>query len=376
MSNTDNCRPTIRLDKDDFFEDHTLSSSSVDELINPVDDSNIIDDTDSCDFSRIESPEHNPNSGMFIVRPANQVVEEAKNRPARSRLFGQLWYEGETCILFADTNLGKSILAVQIADSISSGRPTLGLAMDAPAQKVLICDFELSDKQFEKRYSNVSGGHYQFSPNLLRVEINPDAVDYPESSSFEDYLKVSLVKIVEEYDAKVLIIDNITFLSRENEKAKDALSLMKWLKALGVKYGLSILILAHTPKRNLSNPITRNDLAGSKMIINFCDSSFAIGESTKDPNIRYIKEIKQRNEAFKYDAGNVIVCEVEKPDTFLQFRFMEYGNESEHLIQAPNTTREELVNRAKELSAQGKTQREIATELGKSLGTINNYLNS
>lgn len=331
-------------------------------------------DNDGFDFSRIDNPEDNPNVGLFTVKSANQAIDEAKNRPTPSKLFGQLWFEGEVCILFADTNLGKSILAVQIADAVSSGKSTMGMDMNARPQTVLYCDFELSDKQFENRYRGDNGSHYSFSPNFLRVEINPDVDDYPNGCDFEDYVKISLEQIVLQYNAKVVIIDNLTYLSRETEKAKDALPLMKWLKAFGRKYGLSVLALAHTPKRSLSNPITRNDLMGSKMLINFCDGCFSIGESTRGTNIRYIKELKQRNEPIRYDAENVIVCEVVKPDNFLQFRFIEFGCESEHLRQINADERDELIERAKELSAQGKSVREIKSELGVSIGTVHNYL--
>ena len=50
-------------------------------------------------------------------------------------LFDKLWYEGEICILFADTNVGKSILAVQIGDSISRGKAIRGFEIEAKRQK-------------------------------------------------------------------------------------------------------------------------------------------------------------------------------------------------------------------------------------------------
>ena len=326
--------------------------------------------TDDYDFSLTDSPKENPNSGLFTVKSANQVIMDAKNRPPRRRLFGQLWYEGENDILYSDTNLGKTILAYQIANSISSGRSILGLAMDAPAQKVAYCDFELSEMQFLKRYSGDDGSIYQFSPNLLRVEINPDA-ECPQGYSFEDYLKMSLERVAVDHGVKIFVIDNITYLNNETEKASFALPMMKWLKEFRRKYDLSILILAHTPKRDSSKPITKNDLAGSRMTMNFCDASFAIGGSTKGSQIRYIKEIKQRNEPFRYDSDNVIVCAVEKLNNFLQFRFVEYGSERDHLTE---NAKDALIQRAKELKAQGKTQREIAAQLGVSLGTVNNWL--
>jgi len=330
---------------------------------------------DELDLSWVDHPESDPNIGLFTIKPANQWIDEASNRPKRCKLFGQLWHETEICILFSSSNLGKSILAVQIADAISRGVDTLGLENEAQPQVVMYFDFELSDKQFEVRYMNETNGkHYQFSNNLMRIEINPDVVDYPDGCDFEEYIKISMQQVVEETDARVIILDNITYLSRETEKAKDALPLMKWLKAFGKKYGLSILVLAHTPKRNTSNPITMNDCFGSSMILNFCDAMFAIGESSRGKGLRYIKELKQRNVPFAYDADNVIVCEIAKPDDFLMFRFIGYGCESEHLRQITADDREALIERAKELSAQGKSQREIAKELGVSPGTINNYL--
>lgn len=326
------------------------------------------------DSSLIDNPTDNPNVGLFTVKTANQVIDEAKNRPMPGKLFGQLWFEREVCILFSDSNLGKSILAVQIADGISRGRSVLGLATDLAPQPVLYCDFELSDKQFELRYMSDDGSsHHRFSENLLRVEIDPDA-DIPEGCDTEDIVKQSLEQVVKKRDVKIIIIDNITFLNRDTEKSKDALPLMKWLKTFGRKNGLSLLVLAHTPKRNLSMPITKNDLAGSKMLYNFCDGCFAIGESTRGKSVRFIKELKQRNLPFLYDSENVIVCEIEKLGDFLQFQFVEYGREADHLRQMDETKRNELMQRVKELDGQGKTQREIANELKMSLGTVNNYL--
>jgi len=303
------------------------------------------------------------SKGLFTVKTASRWIEQAKTRPIPKMLFGEFWFEGELCILFADTNLGKSILAVQIGNSISKGEQIRGFKLETPKQPILYFDFELSDKQFENRYSIKFEQHYNFDNNFLRVEINPDAV-IPEAQNFEDYLNHSLERSITETGAKVLIIDNITYLKNETEKAKDALPLMKHLKALKNKYGLSILALAHTPKRDLSKPITRNDLQGSKMLINFCDSSFSIGESHSDKNLRYLKQIKQRNTEQIYDAENVCVCQIDKPLNFLLFEFVNFGKEWEHLKQHTEKDKENLNEKVSELKQQGRSLREIGAELG------------
>jgi hypothetical protein len=303
------------------------------------------------------------NLGLFTLMPANSWIELAKTRPIPKMLFGAFWFEGEVCILFSDTNLGKSILAVQIGNSISKGEPIHGFQLEAPKQPVLYFDFELSDKQFETRYSIAFESHYNWDDNFLRVEINPDAFA-PEKVSNEEFLSFSLEESIKKTGAKILIIDNLTYLKNETEKARDALPLMKELKALKKKYDLSILALAHTPKRDLSKPITRNDLQGSKMLINFCDSSFTIGESQKDKSLRYLKQIKQRNTEQVYDAENVCLCQIAKPFNFLQFEFLDFQTEREHLKQHTEKDKETLKERVIELKQQARSLREIAAEVG------------
>lgn len=278
---------------------------------------------------------------LLEVKTANKWIEQASRRPIPRMLFSEFWFEQELCILFADTNVGKTILAVQIADSISRGQSIPGFKLETKAQKVIYCDFELNDKQFQSRYSRNYEYPYQFSDNFLRVEINPDA-DFPEDASFEFALSNAIERVITDTGAKIVIIDNITYLRHENERAKDALPLMKHLKRLKNKYNLSLLVLAHTPKRDLTKPLTRNDLQGSKVLMNFCDSSFAIGESSSDSSFLYIKMIKVRSTEHIYDSYNIMVCQITKPDNFLHFNFLHLDSEYKHLKMVTERDREIL----------------------------------
>lgn len=318
----------------------------------------------------------NEDKGIFKVKTANQWIEEASKRPVPKMLFDELLYERELGILFSDTGCGKSILSVQIANSISKGEKIQGFEFEAEKQKVVYFDFELSDKQFEKRYSRNYTDHYKFSNNLLRVELNPLKADYSEAgfSNIEDYLNFSIEKTIQETKAKILIVDNITYLKNGVEKAKDALPLMKHLNFLKRKFGLSILALAHTPKRDLSRPITINDLQGSKMLANFCDSCFAIGTSHRDSGIRYLKQIKVRSSELKYDMENVIKCQIHQPDNFLRFEYMGWGNENEFLKLHTDDEKTALIKEVKSWSEKGLSQRKIAKEMNISVGAVNKYL--
>ena len=346
---------------------------------------------------------------FFVLKPANQWMTEAKETPVPKMLFGEFWFEGELCILFADTNVGKSILAVQVADGVSrgsapraaicptpdDGRLTLArynpamnkpvpqgpqLVVETDAQKVVYFDFELTKKQFESRFAERVAGaehysnHYQFHPNFIRGEINPNSTDIGGFKCFEDFLNNALEVAVTRSQAKVLIIDNLTYLRDETENARNALPLMKFLKELKSKHGLSILTLAHTPKRDSAKPLGRNDLQGSKMLINFCDSSFAIGESQKDPGLRYLKQIKARNSEFIYHSENVLLASIQKQTNFLGFQFTGTGSERDHLRSPSDRDRDATITQVKELHAAGKSGKEIATELGISAASVSRYL--
>lgn len=315
-----------------------------------------------------------PNEAtLFSVKPANKWIEEAMARPIPKMLFGEFWFEGELCILFSDTNMGKSILAVQIGNSITKGIPIPGFKLEALQQPVLYFDFELSDKQFEIRYSLEYQNHYLWDNSFLRVEINPDSI-IPDSMDFEEFLNASMEKAIIETKSKILIIDNLTYLKNETERAKDALPLMKHLKALKKKYDLSILALAHTPKRDMSKPITRNDLSGSKMLMNFCDSAFSIGESTLDKSLRYLKQIKARNTSIIFDSDNVCVCTIDKPYNFLLFQFLHYCTEFEHLKVPSQKDKSKRASEAAELKKQGLSNVEIAERFDVSEGAVRKWL--
>ena len=149
---------------------------------------------------------------------------------------------------------------------------------------------------------------------------------------------------------------------------------MKALKALKIKFGLSILVLAHTPKRNAYKPLTVNDLQGSKMLINFADSAFAIGQSYTTPGLRYIKQIKQRNQKEAYGENNICLIRQEKHLNFLRCTFEGYAREADHL-RRPETQEKEFLNQqVLELHQKGYSLRQIADELGVHFTTVGRIL--
>jgi archaellum biogenesis ATPase FlaH len=334
------------------------------------------------EIQKVQAENASVSQGMFIVKPANQWTEEAISKPVPQMILGELWFEGEICILFADTNVGKSILGVQIANSITRDQKIepfdIEVNTETNKKKVLYFDFELTDQQFARRYSEQKDKKYinvyNFDENFLRVEINRECHLPSDYKSFEEYLIAGIEYELANSNVEIIIIDNLSCIKSDNENAKDAAPFMQKLKAIKDKHKVSILVLAHTPKRDNSRPLDVNDLAGSKMLSNYADSIFAIGKSQTDKNRRYIKQIKARSSEIIYDSENVCIFEIVKLNNFLAFEFRDFDNESKHLSAPTQKSRESKIADAKKLSAEGKTQREIADNLGVSLGTVNGLL--
>ena len=294
------------------------------------------------------------NVGVLSIKSVNQAMSEASLRSNPKELFGPFWFEGEIGCLFADSNAGKSILAVQIAEDIAKN------------YKVLYFDFELSDKQFQLRYTDSQGNLHHFPATLYRVSLDPDNLanlDMPfEEAVIRDIEKAAVV-----CEANIIIIDNISILCMQMEKGDDAAKLVQNLRALKNKYGFSILIIAHTPKRDMSRVITQNDLAGSKKLFNFIDSCFALGTSAQGTSFRYLKQIKVRNCGIQYGTDNVRVYRIEKDGALLHFVYLHDSPEHEHLKEQ---NREELKMEVKKRVSEGLSVRDISRELGISKSAV------
>ncbi|MGE4288582.1 MAG: AAA family ATPase, partial [Salinivirgaceae bacterium] len=96
------------------------------------------------------------SDSFFSSEPLLNNIINAQQTPTPSKLFGDLWFEDELCILFGDTGCGKSILGMQLATNLASNNPgILGLVKTCSRKRVLYLDFELSPKQREMRLSGL-----------------------------------------------------------------------------------------------------------------------------------------------------------------------------------------------------------------------------
>jgi KaiC/GvpD/RAD55 family RecA-like ATPase len=296
-------------------------------------------------------------------------------------LFGEFWLEGELAIMFGEAGSGKSLLAMQIAEALARGRGIEPIGQQTQGQKVLYFDLDLDAKQFRVRYSRESnssernGRQYRFSERLRRIEVDLSA-EVPEGySGIDEYLSEAIEAKVRESGAKILIFDNINHLKRSCESVREALPMMQALKRLQRRYGLSILVLAATSRRTTTRELDITDLPGGKLLSNFADNVFAIGESRMYSAARYLKQIGPKSTERIFGGENVPTFGLEKiGGNFLGFRFWWFARERDHLIPGTDRGRWETLARVKTMAEQGMSVREIAVQLKRSKSAVHRLL--
>lgn len=317
---------------------------------------------------------------MPIINAFDEIKDTINNQ---KNIFGDLLTEGDLTILFGRSNVGKSFLSYQIAEAVAQGKnvlnvmdeielknhgetPYFNLNNETSAQKVLYVDFEATIEKDFIRYSSRDLKNsdsktmpYQFSPYFITAF--PERLSVMDSLLFIDSIELEVIKS----GAKVLIIDNMSAISQDNEKSGNATKLMNKIKDLQRRNKLTVLLMAHTPKILQGEAIIANNLAGSSNLYNLADSVMAINISTMSDDIRYIKQLKSRYNEIQFHQDNVVAIQFNsRPDGLKGFSFLNYEPEEELIKHVDKSTKadedREIIDLIKHF---GFTAAQIAEEL-------------
>lgn len=302
-------------------------------------------------------------SGKDILR----LADDDKKTPRQ--VFGRFLYEGEIGILFGDSNTGKTILANEIA-FFAAGGGHEWKDMTSPNIPTMYVDMEMTQKQFIQRYHNA--GDY-IPDNYMRVEVDSFAGDEKVFTALRT--KIVQMQALGKDAPKLIIIDNITNGFVSIFSASQMRGLIGDLKTLRDKFGLTVLLIAHCPKRRPNTPLTQDSLGGSSVIIKLADSAFAIGNTIHGDDIKYIKQVKVRADEKMEDVLTVQLTD----EPYLSFKPIGYEWEQFCLEKCYSIdltsliTPEQEIKLANLLPDTSKAYWEIAAEVGLTMTQVIQY---
>lgn len=285
---------------------------------------------------------------FFKLSPLKEDLEKGRKMDPPKELCPHILVEHETTILFSGPGVGKTTLAMQMAIELAE-----------QGKRVLYVNFELSDQQLALRYPN------RDCPSTLYHA----SIDYTKMHDVTDQNLIlpEIERMALERNIEVIIIDNFTNLCINSKEAAEAGNIMVKLLAMRMTHNWTMLILAHTPKRKQGDPLTIDDLAGSKLLSNLADNVIGFNKSRKDKNMRYLIQLKYRSLPIELDFKNVQELTLTSSDGWLHFEYGGYDEERAHLPRSRDEKAELERDIIRELKQpNGSSYREIADKLGTS----------
>lgn len=269
-------------------------------------------------------------------------------------MFDSFWREGELALMFGAAGVGKSLLAVQVADALAGPSPIEGFRMSRSRYKVLYVDLRHSDRQFAERYSywveHRKLGHVRktckFAKNLYRSRP-------PLGEELCEWIAGQIA----EHSFNVVIVDDLTALKKTHDGVREMLAAMRGLKRLCDELGVSVLAIACSNEPASTRQVSDRDLKHASVLCDVADTVFAIGRSRGDG--RFIFQTRSRNADIDWTVDKAFSAKIARTDKgwpvfVFEKRFEEHIDEE---------TREAIC-RVRAMRESGKTWRAISDELG------------
>lgn len=234
-----------------------------------------------------------------------EVFDRVVDRPDTKQLAGPVLWENTVSIFFSQAGVGKSLLAMQIADGIARGDKDFFLPCEAEPQKVALFDFELSEQILKSRYvDKETGERWEASANIYRYD-QDDYLKFYEDRRHDDRdsgVMAFVNHVIRNGKFKVAIIDNITWMISRGQhlsKSEDAGAMIHDLNLMAKTNGCSILAITHTPKppnKSKQHPLSLYDMSGASDLQNFVPGVAALGRVPGKNSEVYLKLLKTRYE--------------------------------------------------------------------------------
>lgn len=263
-------------------------------------------------------------------------------------LWKGIWDRAEVACLFGMPNVGKTILAMQIAANVKR----LGITVE---------------------YFDLEGFEHpikpQFTPTIL-----PESDD--EDISPLDFI----VKKITDKKSEVAIIDDFDLLLNGDDSNANVKHTLNTLRQLSHTTSVAILIIAHSKPAKKNHVVTAQCLPHAYEIMHACDSVFSLSQAnrhnaTRHQRTHYIKQHKNRMAPVIYDDNCVLTAALEVHDGIIEFsQFKPLGDERQLLRDYGFHSHESMIEAIKQLNHRHYTTREIAAIVGISQSQVSRII--
>jgi archaellum biogenesis ATPase FlaH len=205
-----------------------------------------------------QGKENRPNTTGLILRTGREL--RAMNIKIEWLVEGVI-PRNAVVLLYGRGGIGKTTLAMQIADAIDQGTTIFG--MQTVKEQVIVVDYENSLAVLSERAKRTSVDGVLFCDSSM----NPPSLD---KADWDIYLQ-----LLRQYPGALFIFDTLRSAHSGDENNSEAMALiMRRMRELR-DAGATVILLHHTPKGN------DRQFKGSGAIFDLCDQTLALYQTAK-----------------------------------------------------------------------------------------------
>jgi len=229
----------------------------------------------------------------YTLMTFEEMINSGIPKPAT--IVEHLIVEKGVTVFAATDGVGKSVLAQQLALSITRGVPFMGYFEIVNPRPVLLLNYELPDGQVVDR-GIMQNTHFSQYPVNHRLMINTRDKKTIYADLWDD-INTTITENIDWLRGGVVLIDNMYSTSDKdlsnNRDCKDWLQNLETLKWKDFSIGL----IAHYTKewQKTYSILTKYPIEGGKTLTNYVDNGMVMGESQLTPGLRIGKIIKTRS---------------------------------------------------------------------------------
>tara|TARA_R100001594_G_scaffold27121_1_gene51834 strand:- start:964 stop:2826 length:1863 start_codon:yes stop_codon:yes gene_type:complete len=258
----------------------------------------------------------------------------------------EILLENGTSSISGQSNVGKSILALQFAMSVAMGVPFLTFRVPRP-RRVLFVQFEMVDQMVAQRIEKLK-------KTML--------VDYPTmESNYQKNLRITSVANIkiftDQYEAiegnlmaadppfDVVVIDNIYTSGAANIAKNDELTqLMSRIDTLRKEYKCAWLLVSHHKKLEEKRPLEHGMVYGGSYFVNFLDNLIQVANTGRHKLLKVFKITKIRTENQFHEIPLGILLKAEDDQLYFEYKKPLPKNELYWYTEPDESQEEKLLN--------------------------------
>jgi len=235
------------------------------------------------------------NRKGYNLIPITEALRLDIQKPAM--IIEDILNERSNTLLSATDNVGKSMMANQIACSIATGTDFLGYKVPK-AHKVALVQHEMENGEQLDRLKQQSYRFLEMHPDLMAKNLYMHIIEDGENLIVIDQFDVIENTLIIDPDIDVMVFDNIGQSTTVSMTDPDAIrNELKRLKAICRKYSVAFLLVAHHNKidYNSEMDLKKEHIQGGKPVTDWADNVIQLQTSSINPSLVLFKITKIRS---------------------------------------------------------------------------------